>query len=527
MSAEILDTELERSRVRHPDDPALLPSGSHIDGRALRGGVDAVADFVIVGSGASGATAAVVLAEAGYEVAVVEEGPWVRTSEFGTTMRSATMNMVRGAATNVTSGGAFILVMQGSCVGGSTAINSAIALRAPDDVIDGWKSHGLRDVISAARLAPHFDSLERDLHVHAVLPEMAGRNNEIFAHTARTLGLEPHTIRRYEIDCEGSGRCITGCTTGRKQGMHVTFIPRALRAGARIYSSIKVESVGVRGGRAVDVVGYATAEGGALPVRVRARRGVVIAASAVQTPGILRRAGLRSPALGRHFLAHPGVSIMAALDKPVHMDFGATQGCNVLLPSDRLKLETIAFPPEIACARIPGIGASFMQKFANYSHLAAWAVLVRAEAEGTVGSGLAGDSVNYQPSGKDMLGARKGMKLLAEMMFAAGAREVYPGAYGLPSVLTSPDELNVFDRSPTDPRAYNMLISHMFGAARMGADPRTSVVNTNFETHHVSGLYVVDSSLFPTNLGVNPQHTIMAVARLGAQRIADNARPVA
>jgi choline dehydrogenase-like flavoprotein len=54
----------------------------------------------------------------------------------------------------------------------------------------------------------------------------------------------------------------------------------------------------------------------------------------------------------------------------------------------------------------------------------------------------------------------------------------------------------------------------------MGADPRTSVVGPDFQTHEVRGLYVVDSSVFPTNLGVNPQHSIMAMSRLAATRLA-------
>jgi choline dehydrogenase-like flavoprotein len=57
----------------------------------------------------------------------------------------------------------------------------------------------------------------------------------------------------------------------------------------------------------------------------------------------------------------------------------------------------------------------------------------------------------------------------------------------------------------------------------MGTDPRASVVDLGFETHEARNLYVVDSSVFPTNLGVNPQHTIMAVARLAATRIAEKA----
>jgi choline dehydrogenase-like flavoprotein len=53
----------------------------------------------------------------------------------------------------------------------------------------------------------------------------------------------------------------------------------------------------------------------------------------------------------------------------------------------------------------------------------------------------------------------------------------------------------------------------------MGVDPRSSVVGPDFQTHEAAGLYVVDSSVFPTNLGVNPQHSIMAMSRLAATGI--------
>jgi choline dehydrogenase-like flavoprotein len=54
----------------------------------------------------------------------------------------------------------------------------------------------------------------------------------------------------------------------------------------------------------------------------------------------------------------------------------------------------------------------------------------------------------------------------------------------------------------------------------MGTDPRASVVGLDFQTHEARGLYVLDSSVFPSNLGVNPQLTVMAMARLAASRLA-------
>jgi choline dehydrogenase-like flavoprotein len=262
-------------------------------------------------------------------------------------------------------------------------------------------------------------------------------------------------------------------------------------------------------------------------VRLTARLGVVVAASTVQTPNLLARSGLTARAIGRHFQAHPGLAVAGRMEEPVAMHFGATQGAeSTHYRNDaRFKLETISMPPELALARIPGVGQDLAARLASFDHVALWAAQVSAEAEGTVRPGFGGaDRVRFTPTENDMRAARKACATIARLLFDAGAREVWPGVFGVPSVLTSPDDVRRIDEGPLDPRAYSFIASHLFGAARMGPDPRTSAVGLDFATHEAEALYVVDSSLFPTNLGVNPQHSIMAIARLAASRIGSRSR---
>ncbi len=244
----------------------------------------------------------------------------------------------------------------------------------------------------------------------------------------------------------------------------------------------------------------------------------------MQTPNILRRSGLSHAALGKHFQAHPGLAIGGLFDRRIDMTFGATQGAESIhfRKSDRLKLETIALPPDVAGARVPGVGKELADRLAQLGNVACWSTLVRARAEGTVKEGMGGlDRVTFTMTEEDLRSIRKGAAILARTMFEAGAREVWPGIYGVPSVLRSIDEVRLVDEAPLEPRSYNCIATHLFGAARMGTDPKTSVVGTDFGVHGTSGLYVVDSSVFPTNLGVNPQHTIMAMSRFAASRLAD------
>jgi choline dehydrogenase-like flavoprotein len=506
---------------RFPDDD--LPEGAVVDGERLASSIGESVDVVVVGSGAAGSVAAHVLASAGFEVAIVEEGPWIKTREVQSDVHTSFARGMRLGGMQVLQGRAYMPMLQGRCVGGSTLVNSAIAWRTPEDVLDDWAARfGLGASINARALEAHYVALEHDLSVRAVDPAAMGENNRLFIEQARKRGFAAAPMRRYDNGCTGSGMCITACPSAAKQGMSVTYVPWALRTGrARIFTSCRVETIEVRAGRATTVVARAQTGHRAL---IHARHAVIVAASTVQTPNILRRSGVRSAALGEHFQAHPGLALAGLFDRPIQMAFGATQGAESIhfRKTERFKLETISLPPDLAAARVPGVGAELAERLSQLGHVAVWAAQVRAEAEGTVREGWGGaDRVRFTMTPNDMAAARKASALIARMLFEAGAREVWPGVFGVPSVLRSIDEVDLLDRAPLEPRCWSFIATHLFGAARMGVEPRSSVVDPDFRVHDVDGLYVVDSSVFPTNLGVNPQHTIMAMSRLSAERLAD------
>jgi choline dehydrogenase-like flavoprotein len=432
--------------------------------------------------------------------------------------------LYRWAGTGFITGRTFIPLLQGVCVGGGTTINSAIAWRLPEDVYADWaRDHGLGDVIHAGALEPCFDRIEKEFNVHPAEERVLGRNNELMREGMEKLGIEPHPIERYERGCRGSARCAQGCPNAAKLSTALTCVPWTLEKGGRIYTSTKVIRAITRGGRAVGV--EARTKGGA-KLRLVAKHGVLIAASTIQTPNLLRRSGIRSRALGQHFMAHPGVGLAGLYDDDVGLHCGATQGMETIhfRHSDRFKLESLALTPELTAVRIPGFGANLMRRLAEYRKLGLWGVQVRAHAVGQVDTFAGDDRVRYTLGPEDVRIAKKGLRTLGEIAFASGAREVWPGVHGIPEALKSVDELRRIDEVPDDPRFLMFIATHLFGAARMGPDPRTSVVGLDFSTHQIRDLYVVDSSLFPTNLGVNPQHTIMAVAMIAAQSIAARKR---
>lgn len=92
------------------------------------------------------------------------------------------------------------------------------------------------------------------------------------------------------------------------------------------------------------------------------------------------------------------------------------------------------------------------------------------------------------------------------------------GISGFPYEMTA-DQIDTIDSAPLDPQKYIAILSHLFGGAVMGSDASRSVVDGLGRVHGYTNLVVADASVIPTNLGVNPQHTIMALAQVFAESL--------
>ena len=484
-------------------------------------------DFVVVGSGAGGAAAASTLARGGAKVAIVEAGAWRDPADYPNSTYGSMRDLMDDWGTQVAVGRALWPVVQARTMGGTTVINSAIAVRTPADVFERWtKEFGIgapgKDGL-AERVWKHQDALERELSVEETPPEALGRSSKLALLGAQKAGYESYYMKRYVKGCAGSGQCMQGCKALRKQSTNLNFVPEVVDRGGLVLSSAPVRRILFEGARAVGVEGYfdhprSHHRGGAF--RVRAKKGVLIAASATHTPVLLAKSGVRSKALGDYFRAHPGTGVFGCYDEPVDQNIGATQGwASVAFRDDPgLKLESLAVPLELVASRFSGGGHQLMERLSKYRGVAMWCHSVRAESAGTVRAPLFGmkPKIRYGLTDADMLKFREGMYLLAKTHVAAGARSVLPGIAGLPFEIPA-GEIETIRTGPTHPRAYIAILSHLFGGAVMGTNKDVSVTDEHGRVHGYEGLVVCDASVMPSVLGVNPQHTIMALARCFAE----------
>lgn len=498
--------------------PAWFRERVH-DARKLDGDLAVEVDVVVIGTGAGGAVVARELAEHGVAVAMLEEGNYVDRSEFNGRPLDMQKKLYRAAGATFSVGNVPITIPLGKTVGGSTTVNSGTCYRVPDRILQDWvKDFGLRE-LTPDGMAPYFDRVESVLGVAPTRKEILGGCARVIARGAEALGFKKHLpLKRNAPDCDGQGVCCFGCPTDAKRSMNVSYVPLALKAGAELFTGVRAQRVIVEGGRAVGVVGKAP---GGRTVTVRARA-VIVACGTLITPGFLMRNGLgdQSGQLGRNLSIHPATGLLAVMREKVENWKGVPQGYAIEdFHEEGLMFEGAALPLDFSVGLMPHIGPELVELAEGFDRIASFGLMVEDTSRGRVR--LVGDQpvVTYNLNDADLGRMKRGIDILTQVFLAAGAERVLLPVHGFNEVHTEADLARF---RTTRIRAHDVEVSayHPLGTARMGADPRSSVVDAEHQVHDTPGLYVVDGASVPSSLGVNPQVTIMALATRAADKLA-------
>lgn len=505
---------------------------------ALAGGITSMRDHVgdvslecdicIVGSGAGGAVVARTLAEAGHDVLVLEEGGHATPEQYGKwrpTESLRYMGREGGTIPALPIGNSpLVAIMAGRTVGGSSVLTGGVCFRIPESITQVWAAeHGLPQFTQKALEAEYAD-VEREVNVAPVPTSLRSRTVTLFDEGAKKMGFSLQPLRRNTFGCDGCGRCNFGCPHGAKLSVDVTYLRKAVRAGARIHADCLVEKLTIEGGKVVGVTGRIVdgpkgRKRGRLTVRAKH---VVVAAGTLHTPVLLSKSGIgrASGLLGKGLTLHPTFRVTARFDERVDGWKGAFQNTF----SDHFEHDGItlvsAFPPlSVIAAGLPGVGKSHADLMRQAGHLAVFGGMVHDDGGGRLWR-IPGREplVTYNMAKRDRLRMFKGTRILAEAFFLAGAREVILPFFGVPAI-KGPDELGKIDPTRIPSRIAECTAFHPLGTARMGTDSRRGVVDPDGKSWEVENLHVIDGSLFPTSIGVNSQLPIMTVATRLAWRL--------
>src|SRR6185437_5009924 len=267
-------------------------------------------DFCVVGAGGGGAVVAAELAEAGANVVLLEQGPGHDPDGFTARPPEMLAKLYRDSGQTTTIGSPPILLPLGRGVGGTTLVNSGTCFRTPAPVLARWADeYGLE--LDDRAMSVCFERVERSLSVSEVTPELAGANAAVARRGAERLGWSHGYLRRNARGCVGSGVCVFGCPTSAKQHTGITYVPRAVGAGAALITNADVRELLVERGR---VRGVLARLAGGERLEVRAGE-TILACGTIHTPLLLARSRLAgaSGQLGRNLSLHPATAAFALM----------------------------------------------------------------------------------------------------------------------------------------------------------------------------------------------------------------------
>ncbi|AKT41386.1 FAD-dependent oxidoreductase [Chondromyces crocatus] len=514
--------------ARAPERPSMDPHAGVKVFADYRGELRARCEVLVVGSGPSGAVVAKELAEAGRDVILLEEGPPFGLKDFRQEAGESMSRMLREGGMRTTRGQTFIPTMQAIALGGGSVMNSAICARSPAWVFDKWGEVSGTSSITREALDPHYERVEAFLGVEPTAQEVMGRRNLLFKQGCDALGLSSEPTFRNVRGCKGSAECFTGCRHGAKRSMDVSYVPAAIRAGARVFSSVRAERLIMEGRRAVGMRGRVVEPftGRETHMATIHADTVVLAAGCMATPLLLLRSGVGNSSgyVGRELQLHPGLAVMAVFPERIDPWAGATQGYHSLhFLEEGLKLEVLWSPPAVLAARFPGLGHELQRYFQAYDRMAPFDVIIAAErSRGSVRlrRGTLEPDIRFDLDQRDVERLQRGLGYLSDICWAAGAEAVMPGLFGVPDLLKSREEAEVLRQMKLTARHTITAGNHAFGTARMSHQARDGVVDEWGRCHETENVYVADTSVFPGSPAVNPMLTCMALADRIARGIA-------
>jgi choline dehydrogenase-like flavoprotein len=502
--------------------------------RALQPTIDC--DVAIVGSGAGAGITAELLARAGLKVVIVEEGPLKSSRDFRQLESEAYPSLYHDAASRKTADKA-INILQGRCVGGSTTVNWTSSFRTPSATLAYWREHfGLAE-LTDDELSPWFLQAERRLSVGPWLAP-PNENNDLLRRGALKLGIAAAAIQRNVKGCWNLGSCGLGCPTNAKQSMLVTTIPAALDLGAALLVETRVERFEIVQGRVAALHARAVQPNGAVadgaPATRVAARHFVLSAGAINSPGVLLRSGAPDPheRLGQRTFLHPVVLSAATFAQRVAGWEGAPQTIysDHFLETDPIdgaigyKLEAPPLHPLIFTTSMGGFGQEAAVRFKQFANAHALLALLRdgfhaQSPGGRVALRSDGSPVLDYPLSDFVLdGARRALLTMAELQFAAGAKEVASGHELAPLYTSWAQARAGIAALPMKPHLTRVASAHVMGGCGMAADPGRGVVRPDGVHWQIQNLSVHDGSIFPTSIGANPQLSIYGlVTRLATQ----------
>lgn len=532
----------ERPRARDGRAPDVFVPSGWVPMREHRETEEV--DFAIVGTGAGGGTLACRLAEAGFSVVAFDAGAyWRPLEDFASDERHQaklywTDERIVDGATPLKLGAN----NSGRSVGGSTVHFAMVSLRFRPEWFRSRTllGYGTDWPVDWREMWRYYDEVERALCIAGPVTYPWGPKRPRYPYRAHPLNAAAdHLARGAEAlgigwtetplatlsaprgkahPCVYRGFCVAGCSTNAKQSVLVTWLPRALAAGAEIRDLAMVGRIEERDGR---VTGVHYHRDGAW--RFQKARNVVVAGYAIETPRLLL-----ASANDRHRDGLGNSSGLVGKNLMVQLNQAAWGQV-----ADEVR--SYKGPPSLAISEHWNYEDRGKDYFGGWCYMSQGPLPVTWALELAGGRGLWGQALVDE---MNRANHSVGLKMVGEVLpdernRVTLADEVDQYGLRVPRVTFAYSDndrammahaLDFMDRSLEATGATERWkqwddTCHLNGTARMGFSAADSVVDGDCRSWDIPNLWVCDGSVLPTVGGVNPSLTIQAIACRTADRI--------
>jgi choline dehydrogenase-like flavoprotein len=481
-------------------------------------------EICIIGSGSGGATAARLLAEAGREVVVLEEGGDFVGPEL--TQRDGAMYdqlyMDRGGRA---SHDLSVSVLQGRVLGGGGVINTCDVVPSPEGVLHHWATkYGLED-FAPERFGRFKDDALGDLSASRIPESLVNTANNKLRQGAEALGLRGEVMLHNRVGCRGLGTCLIGCPINAKRSPRMVALPKAMEAGARIFTRARAVKIGKANEdlkevmvRTLDPAGYH--EQSTLKVRAKV---VIVAANAIGSAQLLLRSGIGNEHVGRNLTLQPQFPIVGFFEERIAAFDGVPQSYAITEFEEEdnaefglwgYRIEAIMGTPGLVSSLLPFSGVPGMEGMARYDRMAASLLLVPDAPSGTVEVARDGRlTIGYEQREDHRQRLRHAVENAAKVYLEAGAREVLvPTQPAL--TIRSARAAKRAQQLTFAPATAPLISAHQQGTVRFAASERDGGADLNGQVYGTRNVYVFDSSGFPTSASSHTMTAIIASSRM-------------
>jgi len=463
-------------------------------------------EVLVIGSGAGGALTAAMLAEAGRDVLLVEEGLAV-DRPIATHSPEAMQLWFRNSGLTPLLGDVKIALVEGRCLGGGTEVNSAFWHRPFPQILDRWREEFRIEELSEAALAPLFEELERELNVRTLGDTPPPRSSALLATGLERMGWAYREVPRAVSHDPGANQYFPGA----KRSMSQTYLPRARRAGARLHSPCRIERLTVEGRRVTGARGRSFENGAPEPVEIVADH-VFVCGGATQTPALLRRSGIKKN-VGDSLKIHPMLKVAAEFPEVLDSHLAALPVYQASEFWPDITIGGAVYSAGYLAMILSEDWAERQREMVGWHRMALYYTACCGTGKGRVRAfPFTGEALAfYSLSSRDQQLLTEGFRATCQALFAAGATHLYPALRHV-ARLDTPAQVEELTAKPLPLNTLSLSTVHAFSSCPLGEDRSRCAADSYGRVHDYANLFLNDASLLPDSPGVNPQGTIMGLA---------------